>query len=82
MRVIKKGKSWEKRELVCSNTGCQALLEVTAEDLYIKKVDDYRGEYEKWIGFICPECGKFSQVKDLDSGSIVWERARKEKRFA
>jgi hypothetical protein len=82
MKVIKKGKTWENREITCSNSNCHALLDVSADDLAIKLLDDYRGEeYEDAIGFTCPECGKFNRVKGIDSDSIVWQRARKEKRF-
>ena len=61
-----------KMELTCSGQGwsqgnktpCYALWEVTALDIKRRSHKDYGGGTETYYGFVCPDCGCFTEISD------------------
>ena len=60
MKVLEEGKNWSIQER-CNGIGnggggCNALLEIEKEDIYITCHTDYLGEKDYYYTFCCPQC--------------------------
>jgi hypothetical protein len=74
MQVIKKGRAqngWSK-ECVCTGCGnngggCDAVLLVEFNDLFITSRADYDGDYDTYVTFKCPECGVLTDIPDSET---------------
>lgn len=70
MKVIKPGnpaKQWTTR-VTCTgrgngNRGCQAVLEITVDDLFTTHSNHYDGSTEHYITFRCCQCGSLTDVR-------------------
>lgn len=77
MRKLADGKNnpeiW-KTKATCSGAGwnqegrtpCYSLWEVTALDIRSRRHTDYGGGTETYYGFVCPECGCFTELNSKD----------------
>lgn len=63
-----------KMEVTCSGKGwnqngkcpCYALWEVTAMDIRKRTHTDYGGGTDTYYGFVCPDCGCFTEISEKD----------------
>lgn len=63
-----------KTEATCSGKGwdqsgkipCYALWEVTAKDIKKRSHTDYGGGTDTYYGFVCPDCGCFTELPEKD----------------
>ena len=60
------GRGWDQN----GRTPCYSLWEVTATDIKKRTSSDYTGDAETSYGFICPNCGCFSEIAAKD---IPWD---------
>ena len=56
---------------------CLALFELDAGDIYSRVHHDYGGGSDTYYGFICPNCGCFTEISDSKLPSYVRANAKK-----
>jgi len=56
------GKGWDQGH----RTPCFALWEISAVDIFKRKYTDMAGDTEITYGFLCPECGCFTELNAAD----------------
>lgn len=72
-----------KIEATCTGAGwdqnrkkpCNALFELNQRDIYKRTHLDYSGDSETYYGFICPDCGCFTELKENNIPSYVKSNA-------
>lgn len=79
MKVITKGNGWTLRK-TCK--GCQAVLEIEAEDInYEVSAEDarsqqYENEIEGTYSVDCPECGLTLPIKSKDIPKLIQNKIK------
>ena len=66
------GMGWDQ----LGKTPCNALFELNQGDIYQRKHTDYSGCTDTYYGFICPDCGCFTELKSSDIPSFVRNTAK------
>ena len=81
MKVLEKWESWNVQER-CTGKGngyggCNSLLKVEEQDLFITVSSCYDGSCDKYITFECPVCKKYT---DLDASKVPYQISKNLKR--
>ena len=58
MQATCDGRGWNQN----GRRPCLALWEITANDIRMRKHTDYSGETDSYYGFVCPDCGCFTEL--------------------
>lgn len=53
------GAGWQQ-----SRTPCNALYEINATDIKKRTHTDYGGGTDTYYGFVCPDCGCFTEISE------------------
>lgn len=67
------GAGWDQE----GKTPCYSLWEVTAMDIRSRTHTDYDGSSETYYGFVCPDCGCFTELNTEDIPYDVRSKATK-----
>ena len=73
-----------KKEVTCTGAGwqqtgtpCHSLFEIDARDIKRRTHTDYGGGTDTYYGFVCPDCGCFTEIPSKDIPSHVKSNAPK-----
>lgn len=58
IKVTCDGRGWDQD----GHDPCYALWEATEADIYCRSSTDYSGFTDTYYGFICPDCGCFTEI--------------------
>ena len=75
MKVLEKGPGWSLK-LKCTGDGnggggCQSLLLVEENDIYVTSHTDYVGDTDYYYTICCPECGKETDIPEKKLPSSI-----------
>ncbi len=70
MKVLEKGPGWSIK-VRCTGSGnggggCESLLQVSENDIYVTSHTDYAGDTDYYYTFLCPECCVETDIKEKD----------------
>lgn len=71
------GKGWNQNHKV----PCNALFELNQSDIYFRTYTDYGGGTDTYYGFICPDCGCFTELNSNDLPSYIKSSAKSYKLY-
>lgn len=66
------GKGWQQ-----IGTPCYSLFEINATDILKRTHTDMYGDTEEYYGFVCPDCGCFTEIQKDKIPYDVRSHARK-----
>lgn len=70
MKVLEKGPGWSIK-VRCTGSGngdggCESLLQVSENDIYVTSNTDYTGDTDYYYTFRCPVCNVETDIKEKD----------------
>lgn len=72
IQVTCDGRGWNQD----GHDPCYALWEATEADIYSRPHTDYGGSTDIYYGFVCPDCGCFTEINAKYLPSNVKSKAR------
>ena len=80
MKILERGNGWHLT-VRCTgngngNGGCNSLLEISKEDIYVTSSSDYLGDVDYYYTITCPVCGIETDLKQNELPISVKENAR------
>jgi len=84
MKILEKGPGWSTKQK-CTGKGnggggCESLLLVEPNDIYITSNTDYLGDTDYYYTFVCPVCGIETDIPEKDVPSSIKKQAMKNKK--
>lgn len=84
MKILEKGPGWSIKEKCTGkgngDGGCESLLLVESEDIYVTSSSSYDGSVDYYYTFRCPVCGKETDILEKDLPSSIKKQAMENKK--